>query len=830
MAKALMLAAAVCCLASACDKFDDTDLWNAVNELREKVEALEKQVGDNVAALQSIVSLESVSSCEFDTENGKVIITLLDGKKIEIDRKVTGYPLVSVIQEADGRYYWAVCRDGKTEALVIDGVKVPVSVTPSFKLSEKNEWLVSVDGGKTWVSTGIVQEEESAVFFKDVKVEGDYMILTLADGTVVKVAVVGEAEFKLAADSLWFSRTSMTKSAMIQMNNVKSYTITEKPEGWKAYVEESYLYVTSPEDFEMNQEKGEVKLLALFSGGAQPEILTVPVLYEPAFSLSLNNASVVVEVSEHTGEDFTGYILKAWLEADYTPEKALQWLNGEGAQTIPYTGEGTYEISSLVEGYSPKENYVIIVSPYLPVSQVVQGTMSYEISDIQSVTAVGGNQWSFSDISFDYAHLNAMITDVTQFYGGFYELEVWNNYGMQSVLESFQYRGGPELCTNLIYDGPASGFPFNRTSPELLPSTEYVVWMLPYTKTGKYTSKDFIVNTFKTTGITKDASIPAPSAVVDEITLSGFKATVTPAVEAYKTYSAIRPVKVIPENETDAIVELMGFANYSQGRQPNTVSTVDYDSDTELCLMSVSVTEDGRFGEVLRQNVTPKELVFTDAISVSVTGIEYGIGDVTLSLDFKGNPSDITYFAEMFVFHTDQNLQRFMALGQLGGLNKVAVSSLEGGKLKLSQLVAGSQYTFYAVVSDADDKYSALCKYEFIPRVDVSYLLKGYPGYNYGKPTLSGRWIDATTYALNVDKPAECVKYWLFRGDPEYLSNDAWTDSDKILTNYFGNVTEHTESISGRQYQSMYKESRFYMVWLDTRDQYHGILEYNPYQ
>ena len=55
---------ALCCTAAAvsCDQYDDTEIWDSIKELQEKVAALEKQVAENVAALQSVVTWESIKS------------------------------------------------------------------------------------------------------------------------------------------------------------------------------------------------------------------------------------------------------------------------------------------------------------------------------------------------------------------------------------------------------------------------------------------------------------------------------------------------------------------------------------------------------------------------------------------------------------------------------------------------------------------------------------------------------------------------------------------------------------------------------------------------
>ena len=156
-----MLAAALGSLASCSEPFDDTEIWESIEDLKSRVTALEASVADNVAAIQSMVSVGSIASWEYDAETGKATIKLTDGKTITVDQTVTGYSLVTIEKDEDGNYYWAVCKDGVTVPLEINGKKVPVSVTPSLKISDEDEWMISVDGGKTWIATGITYNGES---------------------------------------------------------------------------------------------------------------------------------------------------------------------------------------------------------------------------------------------------------------------------------------------------------------------------------------------------------------------------------------------------------------------------------------------------------------------------------------------------------------------------------------------------------------------------------------------------------------------------------------------------------------------------------------------
>ena len=94
----------------SCTSFDDTELQEAINDLKNRVAALEATVAENVAAIQSMVSLGSVQSVSIDQETGKAVITLTDGKKLTVD--MTGYSLITVEQDENGEYYWAICVDG----------------------------------------------------------------------------------------------------------------------------------------------------------------------------------------------------------------------------------------------------------------------------------------------------------------------------------------------------------------------------------------------------------------------------------------------------------------------------------------------------------------------------------------------------------------------------------------------------------------------------------------------------------------------------------------------------------------------------------------------
>lgn len=739
--------------------------------------------------------------------------------------------LITVVEGSDGEYYWAVCGNGTPSPLQIDGKKVPVTVIPALKISEDNYWMISVDGGVTWVKTSVKYDGQSSssdtIFFSDVEKDGDYLVLTLADGTVVRVSIVGEATFTAAAETLWFSRTSMEKSVAVEMAGVKAYTITEKPEGWKATMDDSYIYVTSPESFASYKAQGTVKVLAVFEKSQSPAILSLEVMYEPMFALSLVNGKVSVVLSENTGEDFNGYVLAGWKKSDFTVEKAVAWLNAEAGNIVPFEGTAEYELSEVISDYSEAEDYVVFAAPYLPVMQVTQGKMQYAAGDVSQVSVKSMAAWKFSNVRFDSADLSAEME--APFFGGFFKLEDWNNYGRDNFLETLKV-GEVEPYEMTSYNGPANGFPDGEIDINIRPATEYAVWYIAEKKSGAYVADDFLTYTFKTPDVSYNSAIAAPSFVTKDSKPSGFTADVTPAADVYKTYAAIVKSGVIPETDIELVRYLIGTDQYSKGTAVNTVSNYSVSADDEVYVVAVSVSENGEYGNILKEQVEVSDISYAEDLSVKVTEAQYGLGDVTLCLEFTGDVEKITYFAASYTYYSDDIIERLLALGQMGEATSVEVEKLNG-KIYLNGLTLGAEYTFYAVVSDAEGNTSRLYTYTFTPTNNIDYILSDSADYEYGMPQFSGKCTGSAnsyTLTLDVEMPSTCVKYWLFRGNDEYFSGDPWSDSDKLVTEQFMDVTVHTESATGLKYTYMNATSRIYMVWQDDNGEFHAIYEYNP--
>ena len=199
---------------TACDDYDDTALWEAVNGLEDRITALEQwqdETNNNIAALQQLISTtDYITSVTSVTENGKEIgytITFLHSDPITIyhgekgdkgeDGTAGSTPQIGLTQQTDGNWYWTLNGelmtdskgnpirangedgkdgedgqdgtdgdDGSTGATGRPGTSAP---TPQIKLGntlttgtyygingdkqttpDAGAWYLSVDNGATW--------------------------------------------------------------------------------------------------------------------------------------------------------------------------------------------------------------------------------------------------------------------------------------------------------------------------------------------------------------------------------------------------------------------------------------------------------------------------------------------------------------------------------------------------------------------------------------------------------------------------------------------------------------------------------------------------------
>ena len=269
---------------TSCEYYD-TDVWNEINGVKDRVTALEEAVektNGDITALQTIVNAlqKNVYVTDVNTTTDGYTITFSDGQTTTISNgkdgaNGTNAPIVFVKQDTDGNYYWTL--DG--EWLLVDGEKVRANgldgtngsngqngeagkdaVAPQVRINDATkEWEISTDGGVTWVSTSVVAEGKDGTagsngangdsIFKSVDTSNaDYVIITLNDGTTFRLARYDESAPSFVIENATeVVEVEFGKSVelVVTTSNVADYTVN-KPEGWRVAYNDNILTVTAP--------------------------------------------------------------------------------------------------------------------------------------------------------------------------------------------------------------------------------------------------------------------------------------------------------------------------------------------------------------------------------------------------------------------------------------------------------------------------------------------------------------------------------------------------------------------------------------------------------
>ena len=272
-------------LAAVGCQYDDTNIWNEMEQIKDRVETLEKsviQTNEDIAALQAIVNAlqKNVYVVSVTPTADGYTIVFSDGTTAEIKNGENGAngtnaPAISVKQDSDGNYYWTM--DGewlmvngeRVRANGIDGENGKDAIAPQVRINENSkEWEISVDGGQTWTSTGVVAEGKDGAngangengtdgsngangdsLFKKVDTSHpDYVTITLANGTEFRLARYGESVpmfIIVDAPAVAEIAFSTTAEFVVEAYNIADYMINT-PEGWRANYSENVLKVTAP--------------------------------------------------------------------------------------------------------------------------------------------------------------------------------------------------------------------------------------------------------------------------------------------------------------------------------------------------------------------------------------------------------------------------------------------------------------------------------------------------------------------------------------------------------------------------------------------------------
>lgn len=328
--------AAMTLLAAACaDDYDDSALWDKVNDHEERIAALEKwqeQTNQSIAAMQELLNTtDMITGVTAVTEDGETVgytITFLHSDPITIYNGAKGADGKDGADGEDGED-GATGPEGPQDD---DGTSAP---TPQIQLGssitsgtietdngkkDNNAWYLSVDDGKTWYRVSGTDGTDGDTWFAEApRKEGNYYVFTLAnDGGSFKVAayqpfcILAKGETLESFDNATVPVNEATtlylsidegieySSIVAQATPVDGDAVLTRADGWSAKVAESTDGIT----------------VTVTPGNAGYALLDVSLLLTDGGKLTASRLLTKgYSYDNNTDTVYTADGLKAWAEA-----------------------------------------------------------------------------------------------------------------------------------------------------------------------------------------------------------------------------------------------------------------------------------------------------------------------------------------------------------------------------------------------------------------------------------------------------------------------------------------------------------------------------------
>ena len=778
MKKILLSIVAVCAMVASCAKYDE-----AINDLQKRVEVLEQLTGE-VQTLKDLVAGQLfVSSCV--EEEGVYTIILSDGTVVSTNAGMTDKPVITVITE-NGRTYWAYYQGGQVQPLLFNGKKVEVTaVTPSLKFNDEGKLEISVDGGRTWV---VSEGKVSAGLFSDVRVEDGDLVLVMADGfTEFRIPMETEAQTMFMSFSgKQFFTNGQTKTIPVEMVGIKSYTITEKPEGWKVTLKEGQLSVTAPAK-NVGETSGYIKMIGV---GEQTAIAQLYVTIGTAPCVLSVEQSGTLTITPNPQsffygvcllEEFDAKAIAAELSGLINPMLTWHMFSTSKVENKPLTDY----VEEVIEG----ETYIVWALP-------ATGNACTELDVMyEAITSIGVNH-EVSNVTFDDARINVSVKGTDTYY----LVPLENDLTLDNVISDLNgtyaatydrykhtssYRG---LLSSLI-ENPMAG-------------QTYKLLVLPV-KLGQLRKDDA-----KTIEVTLNDYVKGGTAAValtaGERDYKSLSVNVS-ATDAYKVITSIVPASEYNSkgyaSDDVLLTYLLGCSSQAY-TEAYVYAPENLDSGKSYWVVAVAMDRNGFVGAPARLETSTKAVVYSTTASLSLKALNASMNTASITLSATGNIAKVRYMCLSesdggfwYSKFIDDETAAYESL-IYGSIDFLEITSIES-PITFSELEFGTNYLFCAIAYDQDEKITNMVKKTFAPTVGavVEY---GDAKWDESKPQVTAP-IAANAVSLNVAFSTDGTKYVLTKMSSEEFDTHVNTLTPRLRVDYLlshGSVLAFEENIT----------------------------------
>ena len=498
---------------TSCETFDDSQIQSSLDDLNSRVETIEEQLAalqGDVDALKTLLDGGKVINSITSNADGTEYTITYVGENVEPDVITVGTsePVITYIED-NGTLYWAIVNsDGEAEYILGEDNKIPVeSADPKMQVAENGELQISIDGGSTWVNTG-VSDTDICVFSKvEQDIENGVVTFTLADGeTTFTVPMTTELTCEFISGKTIFEYGE-EKKLSVNVGGFYNYEIAA-PAGWTAVLSGNIVTVSAPYSAEEGAASGEVIIRVYDNKGAVIMDKVSVAINDGTSTISMeiqdNLIGLSVKLSAMGSSAFCGVMPVS----EFTAEKAaaaatseMGLADGEKGQylhSLTDFDQETYMMytniafSDMLENPVEGETYIIWYAEQPWDADVVNA------SDILTslITYMPSVEVSVDNIVFNDADITVTPAGNTEYYYGIAEAEA---YYPDMILNQIAPRFGDpmESVTGTV------SVRFSEVAEtsyiSIVPGSEYIVWTLVKNPDPNYTGyveKDIQTETF----------------------------------------------------------------------------------------------------------------------------------------------------------------------------------------------------------------------------------------------------------------------------------------------------------------------------------------------
>ena len=812
-ARLFALVAVACPLVVSC--YDDSELWEQVNDLAIRVLALEEKLNNELAALNDMLKNNvTITSCTMQSDS-TYKIKLSTGVQFVVDPNPKD-ELKSVVSYMNigGVNYWAYYNEKGARELFLnaEGERIPVEAeTPKVVTKDDESFLVvggveyPLSGNSVFSNYEIVQDEMSGEIYAVTFTFGEEMTFTVTVDGAQGFWFVQQTGWNTSILSDYFVAEGMTERVQLSMIGVKDYVL-QTPEGWrvKEFVDEvtgaAYFDITAPTIEQVNagsaESEGYLKVMVALEGGKA----TVAKLFlssTPFSRLGVSLSKAYIKAYPGLQKFVYGLCAKADYDEAAIFDAAEKILAGEDVSAGYGYADGSNVIGRelsdiLAADLAVSSEYLLWAIPVL----LDADSEEFYIKD-GSITT---HEFTAYAVSFEVISENFKGVDVKFSLEGadayYADLVVKSDFDVEQIVKWLNY-GIYEPLTLKSYTG--SAFKFIETDVEAVPSTEYVSWVAVIEE-GKtvYTTDDILTVGFKVTELGDGGKVNVvagePVAEPTEITLP----ISAPGAEMI-FYNFVK-YKDLPnygdkEKQVQRLLDEGKLVNGSSA----TVKLSDVfgasvcQPDSDFGFYALAIDADGKYGEVL-------------VAEYSTASIPYNNLDVVLEL-VSNNPNDVkvkvstasgsassyiywigaadhsTWTSQNYLGKSAETAESFMAMNPTHTrLTSVAKDyPIVDGVISMTDLALKKEHVVVAVAVDAQGMTSHAEVLTFKTRgVNIgNVVLKSDSKWSAAKPTIE--WLDQYffaaqgqmngQYGFNISIPAGYTAYVL-AGTNSYITKD----------------------------------------------------------